>query len=67
MYSVLDGIPEEYYIDAAHPYTEEGTVITTNAVVRSISEVLNLEYKEFVLDDEDRLKIKKKIAEVLGI
>lgn len=67
LYAVLDGIPEEYYIDAAHPYTEEGTVITTNAVVRSISEILNLEYKEFVLDDEDHLKIKKKIAEVLGI
>lgn len=67
MYSILEGIPKNYYIDAAHPYTLEGTTLTTNAVVKVISEALDLEYKEFVPDDEDIKNIQKKINEVLGI
>lgn len=67
LYPVLKAVPEEYYIDAAHPYTKEGTTITTNAVSKAICNQLGIEFKEFVPDGEDVAKIQKRIDEVLGI
>ena len=67
MYGVLDGVPEDYYIDCAHPYTIEGVTLTTNAVAKAISDALELNFREFVPDDEDVAQIQKKIDEVLGI
>lgn len=67
LYPVLKAVPEEYYIDAAHPYTKEGTTITTNAVCKAICEELRVEYKEFIPDSEDAAIIQKRIDEVLGI
>ena len=67
LYPVLENVPVEYYIDAAHPYTKEGTTITTNAVSKVICNELGIEYAEFVPDSEDIAKIQKRIDEVLGI
>lgn len=67
LYPVLKNVPEEYYIDAAHPYTKEGTTLTTNAVCKAICKELGLEYKEFIPDSEDAAIIQKRIDEVLGI
>ena len=67
LYSVLDGVSEDVYIDCAHPYTVEGTTLLTNAVIKAVSEILDIPYEEFVPDDEDIENINEKIKDVLGI
>lgn len=67
LYSVLDGVSEDLYIDSAHPYTIEGTTLLTNAVVKTISEALDIKCEAFVPDDEDVENINEKIKSVLGI
>lgn len=61
LYKVLDGVPEDYYIDCAHPYTKEGTSLTTNAVIKAIGIALDTEFDEFTLSDYQSVK------DVLGL
>ncbi|MEE0946355.1 MAG: hypothetical protein U0M42_05985 [Acutalibacteraceae bacterium] len=61
LYSVVENVPELYYSDMTHLYTPEGTQLLTDAVVKKICEVLEIEYKEFTLVDYQNVK------EVIGI
>lgn len=60
LYSLVENVPEEYYSDLAHLYTPEGTRILTNAVVKSICDELEIEYKEFSIKDYET------VNEVIG-
>lgn len=51
LYSVAEKLPEECYSDMTHLYTPDGTYALTNAVLKAVSEALDLEYKEFKLEN----------------
>ena len=54
LYSVVEGVPEEYYSDCTHLYTAEGTQLLTNAVLKPVCEALDMEYKVFTLTDYEQ-------------
>ena len=47
LYSTLIGVPEEFYDGPTHPYTEAGTKILTDAVVKSVCGALGAEVPRY--------------------
>lgn len=47
LYSKLAGAPGDFYIDTTHPYTEAGTKLLTDAVVKSVCGALGLEVPQY--------------------
>ena len=45
LYSTVNGCPREYYSDLAHLYTEAGTRLLTESVVRTIEKCLDIKAK----------------------
>ena len=58
---VIESVPEEYYSDMTHLYTPEGTQLLTDAVIKAICDMLDIEYREFTLADYESVK------EVIGL
>ena len=52
LYSVVRGCPETYYSDVTHLYTPLGTELTTNAVLRALSEALGEPLPAFVYTEK---------------
>ena len=61
LYSLVENLPEEYYSDMTHLYTPEGTQLLTDAVIKAICNMLDIEYREFTLADYESVK------EVIGL
>ena len=61
LYSLVENVSEEYYSDMTHLYTPEGTQLLTDAVIKAICEMLDIEYREFTLADYENVK------EVIGL
>ena len=56
LYSAVENVPEEYYSDLTHLNTPEGAEVTTNTVLKSICNVLDLEYREFKMENYEEVK-----------
>ena len=61
LYSLVENLPEEYYSDMTHLDTPEGTRLLTDAVMKAICEMLDIEYREFTFADYESVK------EVIGL
>ena len=62
LYSVVKGCPKECYSDVTHLYTEKGTKLLTDQVIRTIEEALQiravpLDYASFFSKKDDVLGI----------
>ena len=61
LYAVIENVTEDYYSDMTHLYTQQGTQLLTNAVIKAIGNVLNTEFEEFSVSDY------QSVNEVLGL
>ena len=44
LYGALESVPESFYTDMTHPYTEEGIRLLSDKVLRSVLEALGEKY-----------------------
>ena len=61
LHAVCEGVPKEWYSDATHLYTPEGTQLLANAVVHSLCAALEIPPRDFTIKDYTQ------ITEFLGI
>ena len=61
LYAITANVPKSYYSDMTHLYTPEGAQLHTNAVLKVICDLLDIENREFTLLDYEAVR------EIVGI